>query len=688
MSLLSPDVFATALLGTMRIVLNGRNAYQESRLLKADYKNPLAQNYLQSIRAQCSAPNVDLDTAIIADMTLRRFAASVAVKEGYLKEKAEFEGVFEVDTRLQVPEPKMVNGVVAVLDEERFQELVRRMLSRQEAFRDNFLATQAALAEAQQASWLAAWKGTRDGGPPHPSPWVNFARTLLDVSLDIVAVQPSLLGGGRQVQGIIAAVVPNIAAAYDPAKTATQSIAHVLPSIFAEAAIRALAESPHIISSEPRWQRLASAVLMPLQEEVRKSGDVSSLFRAEGRLRELLTGSLSHAALQIVSENADDYLKGSAAGNRAAGAVIRATLGEYLSLDSSSRDIRKVFGADGIQRLLHHTLAVAAEQPGLFIRDNARTTLDDNARKFLSAAATHFQNTGLPRSFDGLFAAELMCVAIDVVSEHMLSRVKARPDSNLQAMLGAEIASLLIGDIAQGFSKAARSGGAISPFERFGKSQLASIVRIIAEYGAKSPEAFLGKGSDPHLVLVAQTIAEAISLDTDGMLSAEDWQSITLACMTAALENPKTLFAKALGKESEGLIAKRLISMMLSKAKENVEAGKDGPGRVLFGRVLSEAIIATLDAASTGVLSVLEDETRLADHLGAVADLVDRLNRLAASRNTEIIIGSREWIRIYTHYIADVLHSGDRALKGLTDAHLLALIRTKPAAADNQEDAG
>lgn len=691
MSLLSPDVFATALVGVMRLGADGRKAYLESRLLKDEKSRALGKEILSSIGKNCSAPDADLDVAILADPKLRLWAAQFAVHARLLDADAEFAGVFELDTRAALAEPKTINEKVVVVDEVRFQALIRQVIERQAQFQTDFRAAQTSLVAMQQASWLSAWRDT-GGAVVAPSPWLRFARSMLDVSLDILSARPDLLGGGRRVQSIVASVVPSIAAAYDPANQNSRDRAHILPTVFAEAAIRTLIDSPHLISSQVKWQRLTTAVLTPLQEQV-KNGKVMDLFTAEGRIRELLEGPLANAALQVVSDHADDYFKGSAASDRLAGTVIRATLGEYLSIEPEARNIRKVFGDDGIQLLLRHSLAAAADNPALFIRENATSRRDDQARKFLSRAADHFRTNGFPAAMDGVFAAQLMGVAIDAVSEHLLSRVKAGPDSNEQAQMGAEIATFLIRDITAGFRKAVlkpASPGlpAASPLERFGKPQLTAIVKIIAEYAARSPAAFLGEDSNPHVVLVAQTIAETLSLDEDGLLTAEDWQNITLACAAAALENPNTLFSRAAGGDATGLIAKRLIEMILTKAKENLSANKDRPGQVLFGRVLSEAIIATLDAASTGVLNIIEDESKLHEHLAAVEDLVSRLNRLAASRDTALIIGSREWIRIYKHYIADVLHRGQVAMTELTDAQLLDLIRTKPAIAAIQEDAG
>ena len=88
------------------------------------------------------------------------------------------------------------------------------------------------------------------------------------------------------------------------------------------------------------------------------------------------------------------------------------------------------------------------------------------------------------------------------------------------------------------------------------------------------------------------------------------------------------------------------------------------------------------------MLNVLSDEAKLKAHLDAVKELIVRLNALASSRDVRLIIGSREWIKIYRCYIADVLHRGFESVSELTNERLLDVLKVVHVPAGQMEDAG
>jgi hypothetical protein len=163
---------------------------------------------------------------------------------------------------------------------------------------------------------------------------------------------------------------------------------------------------------------------------------------------------------------------------------------------------------------------------------------------------------------------------------------------------------------------------------------------------------------------------------------------VALASVDAALENPNTLFGKFFDGPEDDVVARRIISLLLHKAKDNFDKQKSTTGQVFFGKVLEEAIVATLDAASTGVLNILAEKAKVDEHLRAVESLIDRLNALAASKDPSLIIGSRDWIRIYTRYVADVLHRGKIALDDLSDRKLIDVIMDNSLRTNQPEGAG
>lgn len=690
MSFLSPDNFALALFSLIKIGKDARNAYLDDKLLKNAAAKELGLHAFGTL-SRVSGSNVsasNIDALMTSDQNLRAWAATAALEKNILTGDPDYYGVVmlagEKEDRLVFE-----NGKVQVLDEPRFLSLFRYLLVKARDVSEAQEARDKNLIELQQAEWLSAFK--EQGGKPL-SPWHRFAHSVLDYSLDIVAERPEILGGGRKFRQIVASVVPSIATAYNPNDPQKSRFADHLPTVFTKAALNILIEKPELVSSEPRWQRLVTGVLTPLQMEVEKHGEIRAL-AAEDRLRDLMLGTLAPAAIRIVSENSNDYFKGGASGDRLAGIVLRATLGEYASSEPGARDLRKFFGSDGIERIVFHALDAAQKRPELFIRDNKRSTFDDTLRKLLPEVAELFKSKdGRVNSLDGALATDLFCLGLDSIATYMIGRIKPAADSSLQRQLGAELATFLIRDIVAGIKSAAtdpnQGNGLAILSARLGQEKVGEIFKIIADYASRSPNVFLGKDQNPFVVSVAKLLAGAILEDKDGLLTTDEWKSVALASAEAALENPNTLFGKFFDGPDEDVVARRLIHLLLHKAKENFDKQKNTTGQILFGKVLEEAIIATLDAASTGILNVLAEKAKVEERLEAIEKLIDRLNDLAKEKDPSLIIGSRDWIRIYRLHVTNVMHRGSEALRELSDTVLLQSIRREIGALVHEEGEG
>lgn len=691
MSLLSADSFALALFSLMKLGKDARDSYVDSKILKNKDVQELGTKIFTTLarNAGLTDPSVAMaqaDALFATSEQLRSWAARTAAAAGMFDLDAEFDGVVPLtggDRKI----PLFADNKLVVTDETRFLEVIRLQIKKSDELKGVQAQADKVMIEYQKAEWLKAHKA---GGGKSASPWTAFAANMLDFSLDIVAEDPKLLGGGRKAREIIAAVMPTIALAYDAKDPAKANIAHRLPTIFAQAAMGILIEKPDLVSSETRWQRLITGVLTPLQAEVAANG--TRALAAEGRLRSLIEGELAPVALRIVSENSDDYLKGGAASDRIAGVVLRATLGEYTSSEPGAAKVRKLFGREGIERIVFHSLDAARTRPELFIRQNARSTADDTLRTTLASIAGLFAKDGQVNPLDGGLATNLYCIALDSVGAYMMNRVKAGPNASLQGQLGAELATFLISDILEGLKSAPNAPPGSNSLTlltaRFGQDKLGDMFKIVADYATRSPNIFLGKDKNPFLIDVARMLASAILDDEDGLLSTDEWQAVALASADAALENPFTLFGRLMDKPEEDFIARKLIQLFLRKAKANFDGQKGTAGQILFGKVLQEAIIATIDAASTGVLNILAEKVQVEERLLAVEGLIDKLNALAASKDPSLVIGSRDWIRIYTRHITDVLHRGQAALDELSTGALLEAIMDNSTRTATSEGTG
>lgn len=657
MSFLAPQTFASALFSLIRLGFVARNQFVEDQIERAEVKLTLTKIKTAAATGAISVKDPTHPDAI-------RWLAGAAEDLQLLADGRLGSGIFEMKgsavLRLQGGGVRLIPG-----QESRLDALSRFCLARR--------AELAAIEAANIGPAILVWTQDDWLKKRSSSPLGRFAESLLDVSLDFVAKSPELLGGGRQAKALFAALVPNIAAAYVPGET-QGTPSERLAAVFAQAALSTLAENPQLIAGELRWQTLITGVLEPLQEEVKANG-ANALF-AEDRIRDLLQGPMGRAALTTISANPDLFLKGGAASGKLGGIVARATLGQLASVSPEGFRLRDIFGQTGFDALLSSVLAAASAHPGLFIRagkDGAKETEIALSREFLTQFADVLAAAPAPFRPTDAMAIEAMQIALEVTGKHLLARIEKDAGKATQNQMGAAIAAYLLRDIFDGFKTVA--GG--QPFDRLGQSAATDLLRLVATYVARSPDFLVGKGANPAVKSFAASIAGFVLADEQGLLTAEDWRAVIAATLNAALENPGALF----GAKGQHDIAGVLILRLMKQAADNFRLPADKPGRILFGATLREALIVTIDTASSGLLASFATREALDAHLEGVDALVVRLNGLAASQNRKLTIGSREWLKIYARYVALALEDGKPEISKLTDAELAGFIRDLPGVA-------
>lgn len=657
MSLLAPQTFASALFSLIRLGSVARDKFVEDRIERSDVK-------LQLTKIKTASGSGDLAIKDPTHPDGLRWVAGAADQFQLFGEGGLGSGVFEMKgttvLRLDGGRVRLIEG-----QEDRLEELARFCLAR----RASLLAEEAANVGPLLVLWTQEdWLKKRS-----TSPLGRFASSLLDVSLDFVAENPAVLGGGRQAKALIAALVPNIAAAYVPGE-AKGSPSERLAAVFAQAALTTLAENPQLVAGEVRWQTLIKGVLEPLQEEVKTNG-AAALF-AEDRIRDLLQGPMSRAALTTISANADRFLKGGAASGKLGGIVARATLGQLASVSPEGFRLRDVFAQTGFDALVSSVLSTAAVHPHLFIRagtDGAKDAEIRLSREFLTTFANVLAKAPPPFRPTDAMAITALEIALDVTGRHLVSRIEKDAGSAAQNQMGAAIAAYLLRDIFEGF----KSVAAGRPFDRLGQDVATDLLRIVATHVARSPDFVVGKEENPAVKSFAASIAGFVSADERGLLTADDWRAVIAATLNAAHENPGALF----GARGADDIASVLILRLMKQAEANFRLPADKPGRILFGATLREALIVTIDTASSGLLTGFATREALDAHLAGVDELVAKLNGLAANQNRKLTIGSREWLKIYARYVALALEDGMPEISKLTDEDLAGLIRDLPRTA-------
>lgn len=647
MTILAPDTFAMALTGLMRLGHEGRQAFLTARANQADLKS-LAPS------PQFFAENVPPDQS---ELMIARWACEMVWDGGECDPGAQFEGLFRIDSASQRP-ARLQSGWPAIAEgrERDFERAVAWSLAQHHRARAREMSNGIVLWHQRQ--WL-------EQNPT--SPWARFARHMLDVSLDFVATQPGFLGGGRKAKTLFAALAPNLASSYSADEHNGGLAPSRLAEAFAEAALETMVERPDLIDDDARWGPLITGVLEPLQAEVAENG--ARFLLAEGKLRELFSGPMAHAALSAIAGNADEFLTGNAGSEDILGVILRGTLGELVSTDPSAFRLRQVFSADGARTVVVSALQSASQRPDLF------KVSGEHGAKLLSGFADVLIDA--PRPFgagDGM-APDVVSMALGVLADYADTRILGAASGHADSQMGAAVASHLVRDLLDGFSRVAISKNENLFADVFTRSQAMDVLKLMAEHVARSPGAFIGGSDSPVVRAMAETVASAIAEDKDGLLTGGDWQGVIALALDAALDNPGTLFSLNPADGPADSVALILIRQMLGHARTNMARPANANGRVMFGRTLREAITVTLSAASTGILNTFMSRADMLDHLAAVDALVERLNGLAASPDRALVIGSREWLDIYTYYIAHALETGRAGIDTLSDAQLLAVLR-------------
>lgn len=514
---------------------------------------------------------------------------------------------------------------------------------------------------------------TRDwANRDRPTPWGIFFQHMLDVSFDVLAVQPGLLGMGHNLEAFFTALIPNIADAYEAEATDSNRLMRDLAETFGEAAIKSLADNPGIITNTDKWHPLITGILEPIKKDV-ESGGVSQLV-AEGRIRTLLSGPIAYGALTALAEHPDDFLKGEFAKDSIPGLIIRDTLGVIASSTHDGFTVRDFFSAEAALTVMGSALRVAKKNPKLFVKEGRFTDQGtEHGRQLLTIFAETFLKAPKPFSFDKDLAVTLACNSLDVMADYTEARLAVYAGDDAHKKARAEMGAHLIRDLLKGFDNRLQ-GEKVDLLETvFSRPQLIDVMQILASHIAKSPHHFISDDTNPQVVAIAEAVALAISEDESGLLSGSDWTEILTIAMDVALKNPGRLFSLT-SDDPKQSVALALISRILKSARDGMNAQTAGNPAVLFGQTLSEAIRITLTASASSALSLIRDPAVLESHLDEVTKLAARLNTLAGSDDPQKVISADDWIAIYGFYIVNILENGPGYVDDLSDEKLLSAL--------------
>lgn len=656
MLMFSPQTFATVLTGALRLGEAGYQLYVSRLFDEQDIRV-----YIPALSAIDMDEAPEQHSAAIVQWVVRQIQAN-----GEFKPDRPYEGIFVTEPGR--PDIPVIENSQAKLNPdapEIFEDALMDLVLQNQRQHNSDIGPH----DIKQGLMVFHHKIWAD--PNEKTPVAKFFRKFVDVGLDVLAVQPGLLGVGGNLESLFAALLPNLSEAYDAEDSQSLSLLSGLSEAFGEAAIKTLVDNPSLVTDEQKWQPLISGVLRPVQDEVVKQG-FSPIF-AERKLRELIGGPVAFGALQALEANADEYFKGSFKSGDVLGEIVRETLGATVSSTTDGFKVRKVFSNEGALHIMSSALSVARKRPDLFLKKSVTETGTDQGRKLISLFADAFLSAPAPFSADKELAVQLASRSLNVLSDYTAARLSDRAGEDAHKAVRSDMAAHLLSDLLEGFSRRLVDDKAHILESVFSREQVVDVMQIMAEHVVRSPHHFISEDANPQVVSIAETVALAIAEDSSGLLSGEDWREIIAIAMDAGLRNPGRLFSLD-GSSPENSIALAVISRVLTSARDGLRTAPSTSGQLLFGKTLSEAIRISLTSIASGSLSTIKDPDVRNAHLGEVDQLITRLNGLAQSDDPNLIIGADDWLEIYTYYVAHVIQSGPGAVDEMSDDALIAVL--------------
>ena len=453
---------------------------------------------------------------------------------------------------------------------------------------------------------------------PDKGPMSPFSRIVLaaaDIVLDYLAIDPGIASDNLNTQKLIGAFAKNLAdylpddANFGPQHNFGQRLA----AGFLRAGLSALSSNPEWVVDEAHMETLLRNSLSPIVGKFPKT--IAKQIQWN-RVTDTMIGPAAQAAMETVVANQTAFFGSEFDPDIALGAVTQALL-----VEAAEDGLRDQFKRDGLIGLYKSVLQVAVNQPELFIKDNVAN--EALARDALQSFSTALAKT--PPPFDRTAGVTLASVAIDLLGRH--AHRYADPANDWHGV-GVNVFTTMASD----FSKALKTNSRLS--QLLSQDQLIEIGRIVLDEIANNPTLVSETNDEWRGVIVA--ITSSMAADKHLLLTSDDWKEIARVAASEASSNPARLFN--LGTSTRSLLAARLIKLFL-KAAADARALADGEERsVLSGKVLREAIIIALQAASGNAQAII-------DHLPKVKALLKQINKLAIADHLEI--GASEWLQLF-----------------------------------------
>lgn len=476
----------------------------------------------------------------------------------------------------------------------------------------------------------------RKGAGPR-DPLTGVALTLLDVGLEFVALEPSMLGV-RKGEKLIGAFAQNLALIIEPEKQPQRSFAEEVFTTFVRAALTTLHENADLLATDKAWSKLVKNTVQPIVATLSTAGDDAFDLRLRN-FADLLLGPVFKAALATIAETPEAFLGDAAKNDTLPGIVIAALLHE-----GTQRDLTAQFSEAGMAALVRATLAAMAAHSELIIAANKTDMGGQVAREVVKQVlATLSQKEWQGTAFAGDLGLQLAAAALLGVKNGSAQVFK---ENEPWQALAARMLAVVVDSLAGGL----KSGGIDLAAGIFSKERVLDLGRVFLEQAAKTPAMIAGKNAE--LAGLVKAVAAAMAKDKYLLLGHAEWLEIARVAAQEAAANPGRLFKVSDG--AGGSLASALLAGILALAAKEAEERKAAGDALLFGPTLRELIVHTLSTAAGNFAKLAE-----ANNVDAVNTLLKNLLALTATDGEmPKKYGAKELLRLFKVFLPQVLATG------------------------------
>lgn len=486
----------------------------------------------------------------------------------------------------------------------------------------------------------------REGAGPR-SPLTGVALTLLDVGLEFVALEPSMLGV-RKGERLIGAFAQNLALLIEPDKETQRSFAEEAFTTFLRASLTTLQENPDLVVSDKDWAKLVKNTLQPIIATLPTTVDNALHLRVRN-LADLLLGPVFKAAVATIAESPSAFLGDAAKIDTLPGVVIAAILTE-----AKGNDLTAIFTEAGLAAFVRATLGAMAAHSELVFSASDPTKADRIAQEIVKQVLTTLSQKWQGTPFAGDLGLHLAAAALLGVKNGLGTLFQeAEP---WQALAG-KLLTVVIDGLVEGL----QAGGADLAKSPLSADRMVEFGRIFLEQAAKTPAMIAGKNAE--LASLVKAVAQAMAKDKGKLLGHGDWLEIARVAAAEAAANPGRLFKLPSG--AGGTLADAVLSALFRVAEREAAERREHGDAVLFGPTLRELIVHTISATAGNI-------ARIADATGtrSIELLLDEI--LKQMRADPKRYGAKELLRVFKFFLAQVLATG--TVPTLSDEKVVAAL--------------